>query len=39
MIEISEKRYKELLQAEKELQALEDAGVDSWDGYEIATTN
>lgn len=36
MIEISEKRYKELLQSEKQLSALEEAGVDNWDGYEIA---
>ena len=30
------KRYKELLKAEKKLEALEAAGVDNWDGYEIA---
>jgi len=36
MISITKQRYEELLQAEKELQTLEDAGVNNWEGYEIA---
>ena len=36
MIDITQERYEALLQEEKELQALEDAGVDNWEGYEEA---
>jgi len=36
MISITKERYEELLQAEEDLQALEDAGVDNWEGYELA---
>ena len=36
MVEITEERYNELLKAEKFIYALEEAGVDNWDGYEIA---
>jgi len=36
MVEITEERYEELLQAEEDLQALEDAGVNNWEGYELA---
>ena len=32
-VEISKKRYKELLKAERKLIALENAGVDNWDWY------
>lgn len=35
-MEISIERYKELLENEKFLRALEGAGVDNWDGYDIA---
>jgi len=38
MINITKERYEQLLRAERELQALEEAGVDDWDGYEIAMT-
>jgi hypothetical protein len=35
-IEISEALYRELLERDEWLSALEVAGVDNWDGYEIA---
>ena len=31
--------YQFLLQASEILQALEDAGVDNWEGYELALEN
>lgn len=36
-ITISKKRYLSLLEREIWLQALEDAGVDNWDGIDYAT--
>lgn len=33
MIEITEERYEELLDAEKKLDALEAGGVDNWQWY------
>ena len=36
MINISKERYEELLQSEKELNALYSCGVDNWEGYEEA---
>lgn len=33
---ISKERYKELLNSEKKLVALENAGVDNWEGYDYA---
>lgn len=33
---ITDKRLAELLACEKQLHALEAAGVDNWEGYEIA---
>jgi len=35
-ITISKKRYEELLKEERWLRALEGAGVDNWEGYDIA---
>lgn len=35
-ISIEKKEYDELVAAQKLLQALEAAGVDSWEGYELA---
>ena len=35
-IEIPLKRYMELLEAERWLSFLEAAGVDNWEGYDIA---
>lgn len=35
-ITIPQERYEELLQAEEVLQALREAGVDNWIGYEDA---
>jgi hypothetical protein len=35
-ITISKKRYEELLKNEQWLRALEGAGVDNWEGYDIA---
>jgi hypothetical protein len=35
-ITLAESRYVELVRQEKVLQALEDAGVERWDGYEDA---
>lgn len=35
-VTISQKRYKELLEAERFLSALEANGVDNWDGYHMA---
>jgi hypothetical protein len=35
-IEITIVRYNELLEAEAKLTALENAGVDNWDGYDFA---
>ena len=35
-IEVSEKRYRELISHERELFALRDAGVDNWEGYDYA---
>jgi hypothetical protein len=34
--EITSQRLKELLEAERQLLALKDAGVDNWEGYDIA---
>ena len=39
MISISKLRYNELLEAEEKLHALENAGVDNWDGYDFAMEN
>ena len=39
MIEISKKRYAELLRAEYELTSLELWGVDNWIGYDDALNN
>lgn len=36
MIEISKFEYNELLESQKLLNALEAAGVDNWEGYELA---
>ncbi len=36
MARIRDERYKELLEAEKLLFALQAAGVDNWEGYSIA---
>jgi hypothetical protein len=33
---LTHQEYQELLQAQRELRALEAAGVDSWDGYSVA---
>ena len=33
---ISEERIEELLEFERKLDALEAAGVDNWEGYDIA---
>ncbi len=33
---LTTRRYKELLEAEEKLIALENAGVDNWEGYSIA---
>lgn len=33
------KRYNELVEAELKLRALEDAGVDNWEGYDEAMKN
>lgn len=35
-ITISKKRYKQLLESERFLYALEAAGVDNWEGYSLA---
>jgi hypothetical protein len=35
-VEISESLYRELLERDNFLSALEAAGVDNWDGYEYA---
>ena len=35
-ITISVERYKELLDTERFMRALEGAGVDNWEGYDIA---
>jgi len=35
-IEISKERYEELLEEEKLLNALRNAGVDNWDGWDFA---
>lgn len=36
MVEITKEEYEELLNASTFLRALEAAGVDGWDGYDIA---
>lgn len=36
MVEISAERYEALIKAEEKLEALEGAGVDNWEGYDIA---
>jgi|WetSurMetagenome_2_1015567.scaffolds.fasta_scaffold341278_3 hypothetical protein len=36
MIEISKEEYKHLLEDSKMLSALEQAGVDNWEGYDDA---
>jgi len=36
MPQITEARLKELIEAEEELGALEDMGVDNWEGYSDA---
>jgi hypothetical protein len=35
-VEITESYYRELLERDNWLSALEAAGVDNWDGYEVA---
>ena len=35
-ITISKKEYEELLEDQKLLQCLQDAGVDNWSGYDYA---
>ena len=35
-ITISKKEYEELLENQKLLQCLQDAGVDNWSGYDYA---
>lgn len=35
-VEITKERYDELVEAEDFLQCLQAAGVDNWDGYDIA---
>ena len=35
-VTITYKEYEELLHASKVLQALENAGVDNWEGYDFA---
>jgi len=36
MVGITNERLEELLKAEQKLCALEGAGVDNWDGYDVA---
>lgn len=36
MIEITKKEYENLLEGSKWIRALEAAGVDNWEGYDIA---
>lgn len=36
MVSIPQERYDELIKDQKLLQALCNAGVDSWEGYELA---
>lgn len=36
MIEITVEEYEELLEGARFLEALEEAGVDNWDGYSYA---
>jgi hypothetical protein len=36
VITITKKEHTRLLKIEKTLQALEGAGVDNWDGYDVA---
>ena len=36
MMEITEHEYESLLQDRMKLRALEGAGVDNWEGYDIA---
>ena len=36
VVEITEERYEELLEAEAWMIALEAAGVDNWDGIDLA---
>lgn len=36
IIEIDEKEYKQLLEDQKLLRALEECGVDNWEGYSEA---
>lgn len=36
MIAIPKKEYDELIESQKLLQALQSAGVDNWEGYDIA---
>jgi len=36
VIEVSKRRYQELLDAEARLDALEAGGVDNWEGYDEA---
>lgn len=38
-IEISEEDFNDLIKDQKFLQALEEAGVDNWDGYDEAYRN
>jgi len=35
-VTISKKEYEELLEDQKMLNALQDAGVDNWEGYDYA---
>ena len=32
--DLDQSEYEELLESDKKLQALEDAGVDNWEGYD-----
>jgi len=36
MISISQEKYDQLIEDQKLLQALQAAGVDNWEGYEMA---
>ncbi len=36
MVSVPKERYDRLIEQEKLLQALQDAGVDNWEGYDFA---
>ncbi len=38
-IEIEKERFDELIETERFMRALEAAGVDNWEGYDIAKDN